>query len=183
MKYFLPFNPSNIACMSPRPPLSDTKSLLSSRQSMHSRRVPSFFFTHKHWAAHGDMERRITPRSTSCCISALIMRRSSGEKRRCLAAKGVQNSLINGSSNSPFMQAGTRFGSMGNRPSSMKAASTSTSCCFLRDPNVPMLTSSTRTRVLGSVGALASLGGAVSRGSSGGSDAAGEVSKSDSNPG
>ena len=63
-------------------------------------------------------------------ISALITRRSSGEKHRCLAAEGAHNSLINGSSGSPPMQAGTRLGSMGNKPSCMKAASTLTSCCF-----------------------------------------------------
>ena len=47
MKYYVPFRRSKIVRMSPRPQLSATKSLVSTRQPMHSRRVPSFFFTYK----------------------------------------------------------------------------------------------------------------------------------------
>ena len=58
------------------------------------------------------------------------MRRPSGEKRRCLVAKGVQTLLIKGGSSSASVQAGTHFGSMEDRPSAMKASSRRMSYCL-----------------------------------------------------
>lgn len=46
--------------------------------AMHSLTLPSFFLTHRHSAAQGLSERRITPRFNNFCTSAQFMRRSSG---------------------------------------------------------------------------------------------------------
>ena len=62
MKYHLPFNPPKIVCISPRALPSVTKSLLSTRQSKQSRRIPSFFPTHTHCATHGDTQAGVIPR-------------------------------------------------------------------------------------------------------------------------
>ena len=91
---FFPFSPSKIVCILPSPLLSATSCSLSALQSMHRRRVPSFFFTQRHWAAHGEFDGLIMPRSKSFLVSSRIMWRSSGENLRCFSATGVHVSFF-----------------------------------------------------------------------------------------
>lgn len=132
MECRVPGSPATMVCISPKSPLPSTKTASSLCQPIRSRNVSPLFRTQGTYAAQGDSEGWMIPHSNSLSTSPRIICVFFGENRTCFSAIGGWNSFCSGSDNSRCRQAGTRLGSVGNRPlrinSSTRVASYYVSC-------------------------------------------------------